>query len=368
VTSVRLYTAQYAYTPDPAASTTVYHTVRFDAGVGSFSGSTPNTFSVPNGDSLNDLGSAFVAPTAVSADSSSYTFVGWSPVLDSASPVYSDRVYVAQYAFLPPPFQGPVLSYQMNFSGNDGDDPPGDWEVQVLGYEGYYDGFEHGIEIDWDKINISGFASYSSLDSPVTIWGVGTPKYVEVSTHEVQLEFTALAQQPLKTSRQIIIKPRPLVPQAEHAALTVGDPVPASSSYTLAIDYNGLLADGTTSLLGDGFTFSAQSFNSNVVPLQTPYQAGDPEGDYPIYAVAGIYGNYEIYESAATPGLRLAGWFHVNAAPAEITDPPADDPLTPSKLPPTGDTGAPPLLAGAFLLLASGACLALRRRWREQTN
>jgi len=364
VTSVRIYTAQYAYTPDPSSSSTVYHTVRFDAGIGSFSGSTPVVFAVSDGESLNDLGSAFVTPVAVPTDPNSYTFISWSPVLDPASPVYSDRVYVAQYAFLPPPFQGPQL-HQMNFSGHDGDDPPGNWEVQTLGYEGYYDGNEHGIEVNWDKANISGFMSYSSLESPVTIWSSGTPKYVAVSKHEVQLEFTALAQQPLKTSRQIIIKPRPLVPQAEHVDLTVGDPVPDPSSYTFAVDYNGLLADGATSLIGDGFTFDTQSFNGNSVPLQTPYQVGDPEGDYPIYAVAGTYGNYEIYESAATPGLRLAGWFHVNALPAENDDPPADDPLNPSKLPPTGDTGAPPLLAGAFLLLAGGACLALRRRWRS---
>jgi hypothetical protein len=44
------------------------------------------------------------------------------------------------------------------------------------------------------------------------------------------------------------------------------------------------------------------------VRLATTYHKGDPAGSYPVYAKAGVYGNYEIYEGTEGSRPYFEGW------------------------------------------------------------
>jgi uncharacterized repeat protein (TIGR02543 family) len=327
VTGVRVYNAQYAYVPDGAAGLKL-HTVRFEIGdQGSYKNDIPITsYMVEDGESLSDL-SGIVTFDGTKFDSDNITaapgfeFIGWSPGVDPYMPVYADIVYRAQYAYVTPGL--PVITYTPLVVT---EDPPDDEDLQVLGYDGYYDGAAHGVRYDWSEHTVlSGVLSFWL--SPTGAAGAGVwkeglpPDETNVISETVELVFTADGKLPKEgepiVERSIIIRPRPLVPTATHASLMVGDDVPFRATYDLTIGYDGKKQDGT--LIGDAFDFSARrsEFANNGVQLSTTYQQGDPEGDYPIYARAGVYGNYEIYEGTegAWPffeGWRFAGVLHVD--------------------------------------------------------
>jgi hypothetical protein len=260
--------------------------------------------------------------------------------------------------------------------------------VSVLGYEGYYDAATHGIrytanlpdtlafwfDASGDATQAAGAGvSAFAATSQAGIWRLGLPPDEKDSIRkDVDLIFTADGKAPKEVTRSIIIKPRPLVPAATHATLTVGDPVPFRFSYSLALGYDGKTSSGA--LIGDGFDFTARKgdVREEDVPLRTTYQMGDPAGDYPIYAMAGTYGerdDYEIYEG--TEGnwpffkeWRFAGVLHVNKA-AKKEEPKKVKKVKESGTADTGDSS--PLALWTILLIASLAAMTiliiyLRRR------
>jgi hypothetical protein len=361
VTEVRTYTAQYAYTPRPASSTAIYHNVRFDLGAqGTFKNTPVTSYTVLDGTSLGALSQDVFDPAnfepgniTVAED---FEFVGWTPAIDIYSPVYADRVYIAQYAYMPP---GPSDRTCVPLP------------VQAKGYDVYYDGMPHHIEYSvtttdssittgavlpfwydpsgkgqrlsitlhdlpniipgvWVTSEGAWTPSGSALATSAGAWMTGLPlDETDVFDAEgVSLIFTADWSDPFPATVSAIIRPRPLVPAAAHTDLRVGDSVPQRAAYALTMGYDGKKADGT--LIDDSFDFDAHKgeFAVDDVPITTAYQQGDPAGDYPIYAKAGVYGNYEIYEGTSDgwpfiEGWRLAGVLHVAAA----ADPdPGDDP------------------------------------------
>jgi hypothetical protein len=110
----------------------------------------------------------------------------------------------------------------------------------------------------------------------------------------------------------------------------VGTGIPLRESYGLTMGYNGKDKAGGT--IGDDFDFAPRTgeFAYDSVPVTTTYDEGDPAGDYPIYAKAGVYGNYEIYEGTEGDwplfaGWRFAGVLHVTTQ-AEPEDGPGGGP------------------------------------------
>jgi uncharacterized repeat protein (TIGR02543 family) len=341
VNGERLYKAQYAYIPSGSpGSTQVYHMVSFDIGTyGRYDDLPLTSFVVPEGTSLGGLNA--INPGSFDADDFSkgnilvpenFQFVGWSPTLDPAAGVYADLVYHARYAYEPPGLSAIVYTNLVV-----DEEPPGEFTIRALGYEGYYDGDSHGVryaESDppglsnvlsfWFDPSGKGLALSEVVRDPSLssggIWAEGLPpKETDVTEEEVRLIFTADGMNPAEVSRKIIIHPRPLVPQATHADMWVGDGVPFRETYGLAIDYDGRKADGTP--IGDNFSFVGHEgeFDRDGLQITTTYTQDDPAGDYPIYVKAGVYGNYEIYEGTegnwpSFPGWRFAGVLHVKAA------------------------------------------------------
>ncbi|MDR1068688.1 MAG: InlB B-repeat-containing protein, partial [Clostridiales Family XIII bacterium] len=354
VTSVRVYTAQYAYTPSPSAQT--LYSVRFELGEeGTYKNIPMTNYAVPAGQSLSDLKGAGGSPIFNAANfnlsnitvAENFEFIGWSPVVDPTMPVYADIVYRAQYAYMPPGL--PHIDYTTLIVT---EDPPNNEDIQVLGYDGYYDGIAHGIRYDTSEYTLlSGVLSFWLNPAATSRAGGGTwmlglpPDETDVINEEIDLVFTAdgklpRSQEPI-VERSIIIRPRPLVPTALHANIKVGDDVPLRASYNLNIGYDGEKRDG--SLIGDIFDFSAHQseFAKNTVALSTTYQKGDPAGDYPIYAKADVYGNYEIYEGTEGTwpyfaGWRFAGVLHVSGDPGGGNPPAA------------GETGGSPETSDSF--------------------
>jgi uncharacterized repeat protein (TIGR02543 family) len=331
VNETRIYTARYAFTPtiNPYAT---YYSVRFEIGeFGAFKDDALTEYIVEAGTSLGAVGTSLGAVgTFVESDyginnidvRDGYEFAGWSPSLDKDAPVNSPVIYRAQYAHIT------TVT------------PPGPSGVQAQGYDVYYDGQRHGIEYsvgsgtDPDGI-VSLWVDITNGKRSGAVWNAGIPEdEVNVSNKEYDVVFMASGKMPTEIELDAVIKPRPLVPKATHADITVGTGLPLRESYGLTMDYNG--RDKAGDPIGDNFDFSTRTgeFAYGSVPVTTTYEEGDPAGDYPIYVKAGVYGNYEIYEGTegAWPlfaGWRFAGILHVTAQ----TEPGAD---------PGGDPGSDP--------------------------
>jgi hypothetical protein len=371
VKDVVRYLAQYAYTPDGSSSAQVYHTVSFDLGPeGAYKSVPPLTsYLVEDGASLGGIMTTDDTPLfdksyfvpdniAKASDYPDFEFVGWSPTLDAAAPVYADRVYRAQYSYEPEGLSNVDFTHL-----NIDDDTPDEHMIHALGYNEYYDGNPHYIT--YSAIGLDGVLSFwldpSEKGLPLSeslavssggIWEEGIPPgEVNVTDEVVDLIFTADGKIPQEITRSAIIKPRPLVPEATHVEMTVGDDIPLRASYGLTMDYDGKAKDGT--LIGDGFSFAGheKDFDTNTPQITTTYLQGDPAGDYPIYVKAGVYGNYEIYEGTsdgwpAFAGWRLAGTMHVNAADDEGGDPPTPSGGGITPPPSAGGGSTPPPAAG----------------------
>ncbi|MDR1043165.1 MAG: hypothetical protein LBL54_04595, partial [Clostridiales Family XIII bacterium] len=248
------------------------------------------------------------------------------------------------------------------YSPLDVDDGSSDsYTIHAKGYDEYYDG--NPRYITYSAIGLTGVLSFwydpSGKGLPLSqslgdhsvssdgIWEEGIPPgEVNVTAEEVDLIFTADGKNPTDViTRSAIIRPRPLVPAATHAEMTVGDDIPFRASYGLTMGYDGKKADGTD--IGDNFKFAdhESEFDKSAPQITTTYKQGDPEGDYPIYVKAGVYGNYEIYEGTTGnwpffEGWRFAGTMHVKAASTE--NPPADDGGNTPTPPPADDGGNTP--------------------------
>jgi hypothetical protein len=389
------------------------------------------SFLVASGSNLNSLnidGSPVVF-TAANYEIGNITpaqdfeFVGWSPVVDATAPVYADRVYQAQFSYEPEGASGitytPLEVHETE---------PGAYEIQATGYVGYYDGAPHGIhytlgsnldlvrdniQMYWklmppaspspssNSVGTTGFlaeaiptgggglspdqirvyagepVSFSASDYLIGL----PPDETNVIDEEADIVFLADGMNPGEIDLHITIKPRPLVPTATHAEMTVDDGIPLRETYGLTMGYDDKKADGT--LIGDGFSFAGHEgeFALDGVPLTTTYIQGDPEGSYPIYAKAGVYGNYEIYEGTEGdwpnfPGWRFAGVVEVKAPSSEkpideggdTTDksPVVDSPR--GTMPSTGDTVGPPLLLALCATLLAGLALVAFSLYRNRTS
>ncbi|MDR1412949.1 MAG: InlB B-repeat-containing protein [Actinomycetes bacterium] len=388
VEEVRLYTAQYAYTPGGIIQKS--YSVRFEIGAqGAYINTPLTSYAVPEGDSLDDLEDAggnplFAASNFLSSNivtAKDFVFLGWSPVVDSALPVYANRVYQAQYAYEPEGIS--VIDYTPLVVTND---PPNAETLRAQGYDGYYDGEPHGIRYDVSESTwLTGVLSFwrnpdESPEQPETrLWVPGLPPTeTNVGNKEFSLVFTADGKLPPEaeptTTRSIVIRPRPLVPQATHGEITVGTEVPLRSSYSLAMSYNGKKQDGDP--IGDSFSFAAhqKEFANSAVPLSTTYQKGDPAGTYPIYAKAGTYGNYEIYEGTEGnwpyfAGWRFAGVFSVKA-PASNDDkknnPEGDTSTGKKTMPKTGDESLALLWLGLLLVAVTLGTAAVSKSTEQR--
>jgi hypothetical protein len=340
VNGVRTYTAQYADTP--GGTVQKLYSIRFDLGdLGRYKSAPAITnFTVPEGTSLGALMYADRTPIFVAGKfqkdnidvAEDFEFVGWSPVCDPYAPVYANKVYRALYSYEPAGISGAISPLVVT-----DDDPPGREEIQARGYDGYYDGNPHGIR-SYESANtsLSGILSFwldpnalAKSDGAGT-WTLGLPPdETNVVDEAFELVFTANGKLPPEAedpvTRKIIIRPRPLVPEATHAEMWVGDDIPLRASYGLTMSYDGKKQDGT--LIGDSFDFTAHSgeFPLDDAQISTTYKQGDPAGDYPIYVKAGTYGNYAIYADANTgekidgkwdvfDGWRFAGTLHVKSA------------------------------------------------------
>jgi hypothetical protein len=385
VTSVITYTAQYSYKPSPSQET--LYSVRFELGdKGTYKNVPMTNYLVPEGRSLSELTGAGGSPIFDMANfvqsnitvAQDFEFVGWTPVVNPTMPVYANIVYRAQYAYMPAGL--PHTDYTTLVVT---DDPPNDEDLQVLGYDGYYDGVPHGIRYDTsDYTLLSGILSFwlNPAVSPQSggdgTWMLGLPPdETNVINETVELVFTAdgklpRSQEPI-VDRSIIIRPRPLIPTALHQAINVGDDIPLRASYNLTIGYDGEKQDGSP--IGDVFDFTAHQneFLKSEVALSTTYQKGDPAGDYPIYAKADVYHNYEIYEGTEGDwpyfdGWRFAGVLHVNA-PAGGENPPTNPPSAAGG-PDTSD-GSHPYVLIAILLMSLASLVALvLMKWRERNT
>ncbi|MDR2163041.1 MAG: InlB B-repeat-containing protein [Clostridiales Family XIII bacterium] len=335
VNEVRTYTARYAYTPQGISGR--FYEVRFELGSeGSYRDIPVTSYLVEEGSSLSNLkdasGHAIFDPVYFRSDNiateKDFSFIGWSPDLDPDAPVYAPRVYRALYAYTP----DPIYEYTRFEVG---EDDPDDDSVQALGYEGYYDGIPHGIRYHLnDNTELSSlisfwFDEFAVARSPGARalqvadsegrWVAGLPPdEIHVIDKAIKLTFAANGRIPHEATRKIIIKPRPIIPKAVHANIHTGDAIPLRSSYGFSISYDGKAKDGK--LIGDVFDFGAHKgeFVRDDVQIATTYMQGNPKGDYPIYAKAGVYGDYEIYEGSegswpAFAGWRLAGVLHVSA-------------------------------------------------------
>jgi uncharacterized repeat protein (TIGR02543 family) len=428
VTDVVIYHALYAYTPAGAAGAPeTYYTVSFDLGtLGQYLTVPITSFLVEEGETLSSLTGLFDAANYTAANISpapGFEFVGWYPGLLPDTPVYADRVYQALYSYEP---EGTAHTDYTTLVVN-GDDP-GEYAIQALGYEGYYDGGPHGIrtklgsdlELRPNSYNLQMYwkRHQSQAASPSSA-AVGTggllgmalpaeelasgqlqlsagetvpfaagdyisglpPDEVNVINEEADIVFLADGMTPGEIDLSIIIKPRPLVPTATHADMVEEDGIPLRDSYGLTMGYDDNDREGKP--INDGFAFAGHEgeFALDGVPLTTTYVQGDPAGSYPIYAKAGVYGNYEIYEGTdgdwpLFPGWRLAGVVQVKAPESDLpvidggdgggsNGSSADG--SHAKLPATGDTVGPPLLLALLATLLTGlaaVALSLYRRKR----
>jgi hypothetical protein len=371
VNEVRTYTARYAYEPQGIAE--IFHSVRFDLGAeGSFKFTPVTNYLVKEGTSLSampDSGSPAIFWAGYFAGSNiavaqNFEFAGWSPAFDPDAPIYAPRVYRAQYAYVPPGF-AQILYTALNV----GMDPPDPESIQALGYEGYYDGTPHGIRyrLSADTL-LSGVLSFrfgGSGDSAGK-WIEGLPPdETDATRREIKLMFAANGKIPREVARSIVIRPRPVVPSITHADIGADDDAPLRASYDLAVLYDGLKQDGTP--IGDAFDFAAfgneAGQHKREIPIATTYQKGDPAGAYPIYAKAGVYGNFEIYEGAGGAWPFFAGWRF--AGVLHVTAPSVDDGIpkqeNPGGGPPATGDGAHTAIWIGLLLLSGGAGAALIR-------
>jgi hypothetical protein len=390
----RTYVALYAYTPD--ALSEKFHTVRFDAGAeGVFRGSPITSFLVQEGEPFTTTGissTSFTEPPADIAQNliqvlnPDFTFVGWSPSFDPDTEVWSDRVYTAQYAYTPSALVIPQYTDLIVVP-----DPPDDVKLQALGYDGYYDGKPHGIRVNTSESTYL-VAVLSFFDDPVSIvrpledtlqipaagaWKLGLPPdETNVIKEDIHLAFAAMGHYPADSTRSVIIRPRPLVPTVSHTTIEVGDAVPLRFSYALTMGYDDKKQDG--SLIGDGFIFEGAlraEFDDAATPLRTTYLTGDLAGSYPIYAKAGVYGNYEIYEGTDGvypffAGWRLAGVLEVVAPDDDTSTPDTGDSGSESSVPgaspaKTGDSSQP-LLWALLMIIAVAALITLPKILRRR--
>jgi hypothetical protein len=303
--------------------------VSFELGPqGTYTNAPVTSFVVEDGTSLSGLNGT--APGLFNASDfsssnikviSDFEFAGWSPTLDPDAKVYTDLVYRAQYAYEP---QG--LSHTEYTPLEVDENPPSDYTIQALGYEGYYDGAPHGVRYTassstglsnilsfWYDPSAKGLPLSKSIQPfalpPGGIWAQGLPPdEIDVTDEEVDLIFTADGKTPQEVTRRIVIKPRPLVPAATHVDMTVGDGIPLRPTYDLTIAYDGNKSDGT--LIGDDFDFAGHEseFEKDGLQISTTYLQGDPAGTYPLYVKAGVYGNYEIYEGTEDDWPFFSGW------------------------------------------------------------
>jgi hypothetical protein len=345
VNSVLIYKAQYAYVPGGSSASNIFHTVSFDIGTNGTYNDLPasTSFVVHDGVSLADTPifdiSDFEA-TNISGVDGDFTFLGWSPALDENAPVYSDRVYTAQFSYVP---QG--LS-NIEYTPLDVDvNPPTEHTVQALGWDGYYDGNPHGItyRVSEDS-DLGEIMPFWRFDPSEKLREGLPPDETHVISEDIDLVFTADGKTPNEFERKIIIKPRPIVPKATHVTIMVGDDIPQRASYGFTIDYDGKLKNGSSIPADNPFDFAAHKgeFPLGTPEISTSYMPGDPAGDYPIYVKAGLYGDYEIYEGSdgvwpAIKGWRLAGVMHVDA---KAVDPP---PVVPDNPPSPSDGGITPV-------------------------
>ncbi|MDR1496493.1 MAG: InlB B-repeat-containing protein [Clostridiales Family XIII bacterium] len=318
VTEVTRYTAQYEYRPSrPSGDTGIYYNVRFDLGTeGSFNNIPATNYRVLAGTSLGALNFVKDAKGNPIFDISNFSrsnispkddfeFIGWSPSIDVDSPVYADRVYHAQYAYVPQA----LIDIQYSTLN-----------IEAFGYDVYYDGNQHNVSYSYkdgsaddilpfwfdpsgEGLPLSKSAGYTTKGA----WTTGLPlDEIDVLNTKVPLIFTANWSDPYAVTVSAIIKPRPLVPKAVHEEIWVGDPVPFRDTFTLSMGYDG--KDQNGSPIGDSFDFEPHrsEFSVNDVPLFTTYAQGSPSDYYPIYAKAGVYGNYEIYEDSEDAGYGTA--------------------------------------------------------------
>ncbi|MDR1293288.1 MAG: InlB B-repeat-containing protein [Clostridiales Family XIII bacterium] len=359
VNEVKRYIAQYAYTPQGISDSETYYTVSFDLGSeGKYKTIPMTSYPVKKSTSLGGIMTEDTVPEPVFTNSyfekdnidveKDFKFIGWTVAGNpsnttisisaiSAAPVYADKVYTALYAYEPPEPEYETIN------------------IEVEGYDVYYDGNPHRVTyttpsaltdvevlkfwFDPSKIGLPLSKSVDVKDGD-GIWEEGLPPgETDVSNDVADLIFSANGKYPTEITRAAIIRPRPLVPNATHAAITVGDDIPQRASYgRLTINYDGKQKDGSPIPANNPFDFEAHKseFPIDEPQIRTTYNQGDPAGVYPIYVKAGTYGNYEIYEGTEGDwpefdGWRFAGTMQVNAAPV-ITTPSGVSKTTPTAI------------------------------------
>ncbi|MDR1013540.1 MAG: InlB B-repeat-containing protein [Coriobacteriales bacterium] len=279
--------------------------VRFDLGTqGTYPVTTQTLFCVLKGVPLS-TSMLYAQPDPTGSPAASYTFTGWEPAYDPTSIVYDDRVYVAQYAYTAPVMPHvPVTPAPTNAS------------VSVAPYTGEYDGQPHAVTYNAgaNLQNVEPF--YKDPDLASLSWLGGMPSFTDVGDHRVALTFIATGFLPSSRADSYVdITPRPLTAAGTHDDLMVGAAVPDPSEYAVAI----------------GHLVTGETFNANVLSVDTDYRQGDPVGTYHILADPGVFGNYSLGNQGAglIGGKVVIGTFRVLAAPTggvlAIAKAPAED-------------------------------------------